>query len=383
MHRPSALALATSLSLFACAEPLPPAAPEPPSIPSISVVALPGAPAASSRAPHAGAGDASAPPDSADTGFFADALACLDDLGCSAAEADRLFRAAADAQESEVDCLRFADGDGTAKDAARARACLERAVARMKCDGSSAGLWQAELAIALTDGVGGPVDVARARAIFLGCFDDGTKQQVLDHAAARDKNPAAPPVDFCKELGGTTLTTNECFAREQVHERTRGALEAKRVATSLDDEGKRLLVAASRVHARYVAAMGAYVYEVYIQGSMRNMQALGFQNALLSRRTQRLARLPSLAPAAASLAAAERASKAVDAALKKRAAAAVPEVAAKLADTQKEWLAYRDAEVALYLHARAAPGAGTTPAAWRRAVLVALEDARAEDLRGE
>jgi uncharacterized protein YecT (DUF1311 family) len=249
----------------------------------------------------------------------------------------------------------------------------------MKCDGSSAGLWQAELAIALTDGAGGPVDVARARAIFDGCFDDVTKRQVLDHAALREKDPAAPPVDFCKELGGTTLTTNECGALEQVHEQTRGALEAKRVAASLDGEGKRLLAAASRAHARYVAAMGAYVYEVYVQGSMRNIQALSVENALLSRRTQRLARLQSIAPAAASAAAAERSSRAVDVALKKRAAtAATPEVRAKLVETQKEWIAYRDAEVALYVHARA----GAT-AELKRAALVVLDDARVEDLRGE
>jgi uncharacterized protein YecT (DUF1311 family) len=379
LRLPAHLVLAASITLCACAERSVAPATEPPSAPPATVVAVSSAPAAASTAPDAGLAAAPAPPAVAATRYNADALACLDDPACSAAVADRLFRAAADAHEGDVDCLRFADGDGTAKDAARARACLERTVAGMKCDGSSAGLWQAELAIALTDGVGGPVDVARARAIFDGCFDDGTKQQVLDHAAAREKNPATPPADFCKELGGTTLTTNECGAREQVHEQTRGALEAKRVAASLDDEGKRLLAAASRAHARYVDAMGSYVYEVYVGGSMRNIQALSMQSALLSRRTQRLARMQSFAPAAASPAAVDRASKAVDAALKRRAAAAAtPEVAAKLADTQKAWLAYRDAEVALYAHARAAPAAEL-----RRAVLVVLDGARAEDLRGE
>src|SRR5262249_2779869 len=107
---------------------------------------------------------------------------CLADPACDAAEADRLFRAAYDAGE-DVDCFRFAAGAGTPPDAASARACLGRDVAKAACTpGNSAGLYEAELAVYRIDGVGGPVDIAGARAVFAKCFDDVTKSAVLDHA---------------------------------------------------------------------------------------------------------------------------------------------------------------------------------------------------------
>jgi uncharacterized protein YecT (DUF1311 family) len=306
------------------------------------------------------------------------ASACLEDPLCPASEADRLFRAADDAHEAEVDCLRFADGDGTAKDLVRSRACLDRAYAGTKCEGSSSDLGRAELAIDRIDGVGGPRDVAGARALFADCFDDVTKQGILDHAAAREADAGAPPMRFCEDYGGTTLTGNECSARARQREQTRGALTAKRVVASLDDDGKHLFVAASRAYAAYVSAVGDYVYEIYKDGTIRNAVALAEETELTARRTSEIAKVTRFAAKPVSEEEVDLSSKRVEAAVSRAAkAAASPDVAGKLAVSQAAWTVYRDAEVALYVHlATSAP-----PGMAKAATLVALNKARLADLK--
>ncbi len=347
----------------------------PPLAPSGTRIATPTASAAPS-APAALSPDA-APPTVPSLTLQQRAEACLEDPSCPASEANRHFRAPHDAHENAVDCLRFADGDGTQKDAARARACLERSLAGTKCDGSSAGLWQAELATYLIDAVGGPADLRRARALFDGCFDDVTRQAVLEHAAAREANPASPRLDFCKDSGGTTLTSNECSARARQHEATRGALQAKSAAAGLDDEGRRMFAAASSAYASYASAMGSYVYEVFKDGSIRNGAALAAESDLLARRTASIAKLPSFTPRATSPAEVERSSRNVDVALKKRTASAgTPELKATITEAQAAWTAYRDAEIALYVHAFGAKG----PDVVHDALLVRLNGERVLDL---
>jgi hypothetical protein len=303
---------------------------------------------------------------------------CLDDPTCPASEADRLFRAADDVREEGVDCFRFADGDGTKRDLGRARACLERAATAMKCDGNSADLGQAELAIYRIDGVGGAEDIRGARQLFDGCLADITKQEVLGHATEREANPAARPVDFCKDYGGTTLTGDECSARARQREAARSALQAKSTVAALDGEGKRLFAAADSAHASYASAMGSYVYQVFKDGSIRNTQALAEETAILSRRVAALAKFATFTPSPASPQDLEKSSRSVDAALKKRIAdGATPDIQAKVAEAQTAWTTYRDAEIALYVHAF---GAATTRDAVRGGVLVRLNKERVVDL---
>jgi uncharacterized protein YecT (DUF1311 family) len=311
----------------------------------------------------------------------AQATACLEDPLCPASEADRLFRAADDAHEAEVDCLRFVDGDGTARDLVRSRACLERTYAGTRCEGSSSDLGRAELAIDRIDGVGGPRDVAGARALFADCFDDVTRQGILDHAAAREADAGAPPMRFCEDYGGTTLTGNECSARARQREQTRGALTAKRVVAGLDDDGKRLFVAASRAYAAYVSAMGDYVYEVYKDGSLRNAAALAEETELTARRTSEIAKIARFTPKPVSEEEVGLSSKRVEAAVSAATKAATsPDVAGKLATSQAAWTVYRDAEVALYVHlVHVAP---SVPSAMvSEATLVALNEARIADMK--
>jgi len=384
----SLLAATLALLLDACATTPPPAAPAPPpSIAESLADASPPPPSASAATPSPPPALPTRPPPAPtapDAGpapalaLQQRATACLLDPTCPASEADRLFRAADDAHEDAVDCFRFADGDDTQKDLARARACLARSLSASKCDGSSADLGQAELAMDLIDGVGGPQDITGARKLFDGCFADVTQQEVLEYADARAASATAPHKDFCKDYGGTTLTSNACAARGRQHQETQSALLAKKAVAGLDDEGKRLFAAASAAYASYVGAMGSYVYEVWKDGTIRNMEALAEESALLERRTMEIGRFAHLAATATSADELARSSRNVDDALKKqRARAATDDVRAKIADAQRAWSGYRDAEVALYVHVF---GGATRSDEVRDAVRVSLNKARTLDL---
>ncbi|WP_438010393.1 hypothetical protein WME89_18210 [Sorangium sp. So ce321] len=214
------------------------------------------------------------------------AQACLEDLACPASEVARLFVAAGDAKEVGVDCRRFLSGAGVSRDPARARTCLERD-AITPCDGDSATLSRAELATMRIDGVGGPVDIADARKLFATCFDDVTKEAVLAHAAAKEHDPKALALDFC-EKGGTTIVSEECASRRRDDEATRGLLAAKKIAATLDADGKRLLEAANKAFAAYARARVLYVVEVYNGGSMRTMLATNEDRILQKQRADDL-----------------------------------------------------------------------------------------------
>jgi len=63
------------------------------------------------------------------------------------------------------------------------------------------------------DGIGGRADGPGTRALVSGCFDDASREAIFSHAAAKDAVPDTPPLDFCKDVGGTTITMDECGAR--------------------------------------------------------------------------------------------------------------------------------------------------------------------------
>jgi hypothetical protein len=271
---------------------------------------------------------------------------CLADPRCPASEADRLFVAADDAREQGVDCFRFLDGAGTRKDLTRGRACLERSVGTSKCEQSSPDLDRAALATMLLRGIGGARDTARVRALLADCYADLTTQGLLleaDGKSTPDAKPQAASETFCEGLFGTTLTGNECMLHRRTLEETRVALAAKRVALGLDAPAVRLLMDASRAYAAYTSAMGRFVYEVYIEGSLRNQQALGTELALMASRAKTLRELDHFVAPETSAEAVTRAEATAAAAL-----AAVPRSTAgersELAKAEDAWAAYRDAE---------------------------------------
>jgi hypothetical protein len=317
------------------------------------------------------AGDASA----SSTGASKQAEDCLASPSCPAADAARLLVAASDVHDAGLDCFRFVDGAGTTRDLPRARSCFERRAKSLACDGSSMSLDAAQLAFMRIDGVGGKPDASGARALLDGCYDDVTRAAVLEHAAAKERDPRTPPVDFCKEIGGTTITANECAARDAKNTDTTRQLEAKAVVASLDDAGKELFATSERTYGDYVTAMGAFAYEIYIQGTIRSGMALSVEAALKARRVTDLAEFSTFVAKGTSTKDVEAAQHASAAALA-RVGTATPAEKAALQKTQQAWEAYRDAEVALYSHAFG-PKQGTDRV--HAAVLVRLELRRAKE----
>ncbi len=274
---------------------------------------------------------------------------CLARPTCPAADAARFFAAASDSNDPDLDCLRFADGAGTPRDLTRARACLEHQAKALACDGSSMFLETATLVSMRIDGVGGRPDGPGARALLGGCFDDATREALLEHAAAKDRDPKTPPVDFCKDIGGTTITVNECGARASKNAATARDLGAKAVVAGLDDEGKELFAASDTAYGDYVSAMGAFVYEVYVEGTIRGALSAATETKLTAVRVKDLEEFPRFvakAPSANDVAAAQRASAAALARVSTNTAAE----RAALEKTQRTWETYRDADVALYEH---------------------------------
>jgi uncharacterized protein YecT (DUF1311 family) len=319
-----------------------------------------------------GEGGAPSPPPA---GVAKRAEECLARPTCSAADAARLFVAASEANDPTVDCFRFLDGTGTDRDSARARACFEHRAKTLECGRGSAGLETAELAMMRIDGVGGASDVAAARALLAGCFDDVTRSGILEHAAAKERDPRAPRVDFCKGIGGTTITSNECMARESKNADSKRELEAKGVAAGLDDSGRKLFAASEKAHGDYVAAMGAFVYEVYVQGTIRVAMSLSEEQRLKAGRAKELADFPRFVATGISAKEIESAGRELGAALAKVKTATVAEREA-LEKTQRAWTIYRDAELALYQHVFG-PKQGVDRV--HATVLVGLESHRAKD----
>ena len=59
--------------------------------------------------------------------------------------------------------------------------------------------------------------------------DAGRRSRLfLEHAARKDSDAETPPVDFCKNIGGTTITMDECRARDCENAETARALETKK-----------------------------------------------------------------------------------------------------------------------------------------------------------
>jgi hypothetical protein len=304
------------------------------------------------------------------------AEACLAHPTCPAAEAARLFVVAADAHDPEVDCLRFLDGSGTPRDLPRGRACLERRADAMECAGSSMSLETAELALLRIDGIGGKSDIDGARSLVDGCFDDITRQEVLEHAAAKEHDPRTPAANFCKDLGGTTITGVECEARTGSNSDTERQLRAKTVVEGLDATGRDLFDKSDQAFADHVGAVGDYVYEVYIDGTIRGAMALAAENKLKAVRVKDIAAFPRFV-------AKDTSPKEVEAAERQRAAALGrlhPETAAEqaaLLKTEQTWEGFRDAEVALYAHVFG-PSQGVERV--EAAIRARLETRRASDL---
>jgi uncharacterized protein YecT (DUF1311 family) len=304
---------------------------------------------------------------------------CLDDPRCSLEEAARLLLQADAARATDIDCFRHYYGVGVPIDLPRARACFERSVSAEKGhQGSSPSLERLYLGAMLADGQGGPREIERYRGLFVDCFEDASvtwlRQEADQRAAGADPSPA--PLDFCDDIGGTTLSMQRCGSLEVDKAVFEAQKSMKILAPHLDDEGLALARKAAAAWSTVAAKDADEWSDTYRNGSMRSLIYVG---RLAGREHDRAKALRSLfdhAPGQDDPAAAE---KELD--REYRAALATRDAEGKklLVAAQAAWRAYRTAEVAFYRralgqqHGEAAVAKDTTARLTRARIAVLTE----------
>ncbi|HEX7601215.1 MAG TPA: lysozyme inhibitor LprI family protein [Polyangiaceae bacterium] len=298
--------------------------------------------------PTATATLASTVPDAAPAPLSPEALArraasCFEDPLCPLADATRDFLAADEAGAPEVDCFRFYYGTGVPEDPARARRCFERNLAKTTCGSSSPDLERLYLAVMRVDAQGGPRDADGARALLKDCYADVSVSGAL--GTKRTKGP----VDFCRDLGGTTLSMQACAGVNDARADFERQRAVKTLFAALDDAGKARYAAATKAFARYEDADSTRAGDVYRGGSLRPQTEVQHGTGLLERRAKRLANPKGFPPASAA-----------DVTLLEGKLTALRDRFRKAADAdgrvvfdaaEAEWEAYAVAELAFYTQA--------------------------------
>lgn len=333
------------LALAACNSPPAPSAVAEPSI-VVSASAPPAGPSAA-PAPTTTASPALSPTEAAN--LLASAEKCFADPACDPKQAEDMYRRADDAGAKDVSCFDFYYGIHVRQDLQRARACFERQVAAGgTCGGSSPDLSRAYLAAMLIDAQGGPADAARATALFTGCFADATVKGLGEEAPQRSAlAPDRKPLDFCADIGGTTITIGQC---EMVEARKAKGLQQRvdrELAAKLDAAGMALAGKAREAYRKFADKQGEAAADRYRGGSLQGNAWQGRQNALEKQRIEALAHLFAYKLGAGGDPA--RAERDLDKAYRE-AAEGDAQHKKLLGAARKAWNAYRDAEIALYVH---------------------------------
>lgn len=273
---------------------------------------------------------------------------CLDDPRCSLEDAARLFLQADDARATDMDCFRFYYGVGVPMDLPRARACFERSVSAEKgYSGSSPSLERLFLGSMLVDGQGGPRETERGKGLFVDCFEDGSVTWLRQEADQRSvgADPSRDPLDFCDDIGGTTLSMRRCGSLEL----NKAAFEAqkamKTLAPRLDAEGIVLATKAAAAWSKVAEKDADEWSDTYRNGSMRSLIYVGRQAGREHDRAKALRSLFDYAPGQDDPSIADK-----DLDREYRAALASRDAEGKklLVAAQAAWRTYRTAEVALY-----------------------------------
>lgn len=133
------------------------------------------------------------------------------------------------------------------------------------------------LAILQLNGEGTPASLAAARASLERVESKDADFDALDRIIKkREANPSAkfPRVDFCRDVASTTLSINPCQAREENAAKAKSNSQVAKLRVGLD---ARAGTAFDRVQAAYTKvaeADGDRVYQEYIDGSVRNQEAM-------------------------------------------------------------------------------------------------------------
>lgn len=276
---------------------------------------------------------------------------CLEDPLCSLEDAARLLFQADSAGASEMDCFRLYYGIAVPVDLPRARACFERSVGREKgCGDQSPGLHRIYLASMLVDGQGGLRETERGKQILGDCYPDMSVSIVREEAAKRAvSDPPAPPLDFCKDIGGTTLSMQGCGMVDS----NKAAFEAQKtmkiLAPQLDVEGRALARKAAAAWTTFAEKDADDTSDIYRGGSMRSLIYLTGRTKRERERAEALRSLFEYSPGQDDPAIADKElDRVYRAALSSRAD---DEARKLLAAAQAAWRVYRTAEVAFHRRA--------------------------------
>lgn len=255
--------------------------------------------------------------------------------------------------DEDFGCGVFAK-DGVSENARDFRACLERKVAAAEpCGGGSPSLVTLELATVLIDGADGKSDVPHARALLDGCFRDASVETVLGHADDKDSNPGVLALETCDEIAQTTLASSECLAEHVQNERA----WLHRERGSLAAPARPSFVAASRAAETWQTKLGEIDYARYAGGTMRGPAMQSRIYMAMKTRRHRLERIREWTATESSDDDRAAVRRNVAQARREILEDAQPEVTTALEAEEKAWLAYRDAESALYETLR--PGSRT------------------------
>jgi len=275
-----------------------------------------------------------------------DAERCFDTPSCPAATAVSLYLSADDAGAEGVSCFRFYYGIGLTRDWVRARACFRRQVTRQgSCDAGSPDLVRLFLASMLLDGQGGAADPSGAASLLGDCFEDAAVLALRTRMTTGAPDGARTPLDFCSDVGGTTLSMGECAAVGVERRRAEGQLAEKALDARLSAEERGTANRARATWRAYVQREAAFEADQFRGGSLQVTYELDLEMALDGERTAALAKLDAYHPPG-------RIPNAPTSLLERtlQQARAGDSVHAGLCDTaMAAWKAYRDDEVALYV----------------------------------
>jgi uncharacterized protein YecT (DUF1311 family) len=249
--------------------------------------------------------------------------------------------AAPDALET---CLDQLHGIGRARDLPAARACLAAALPSPCPDSGSPDLARAELAVMYLDGQGGPADPQKAWELLRGCFEDAT---VLGLQEAFEGRKPTGKYDFCRELGGTTFTINECSALEVRAQDQGHAAAATRLRAQLPAAARARLDAAEKVWAAFVQAAAEVAADEVRGGTAATSYRLSTQADLGRARARWLEELPALQPQRCDARALEVEDGRLNAAYQAARKELDEDGARLLRDAERAWIASRDADAAL------------------------------------
>jgi uncharacterized protein YecT (DUF1311 family) len=258
------------------------------------------------------------------------------------------------------DCLKLYHGIRVPPDLPAARRCFERSITP-GCGGESPTLARAELAVMYLDAQGGPADPERAWDLLADCFVDITASMLQ---STFEKRRPTGTFDFCKEIGGTTLTLNECGRVHLDQAAAQREAAAARLRAASSSGATAAIDAAEKAWTRLEEADAAVSADEVRDGTAATMFALGSR---IDGETTRASWLTALAEGPRDAACDAKALGVLDQKLNEAYRAAqgrLPDDEARglLRTAQRAWIASRDADAALAARAFGSGGATVTNA---------------------